>query len=212
MLLKLDAWRRKPISQASSHAFQSQHVSVTAASRGRPVVGNIKTPCFAEYMLLLRLQTHRIGIFPCLSGSAGAHGPLTHSFIPSAFALQVPFHLDQAVASATDPSTPRTYAGLSILSVLLSKAVKDGVCSGKPTPGATGGLQRSIHSQLQQSGFTAAVPQLLDSATAALNNISAEPALAQVPQQSSYNWIVTSAQTATVAGRVLSTQAAHARC
>jgi hypothetical protein len=159
-------------------------------------------------MLLLRLQTHRIGIFPCLSGSAGAHGPLTHSFIPSAFALQVPFHLGQAVASATDPSTPRTYAGIRILSVLLSKAVKDGVCSGNPTPGATGGLQRSIHSQLQQSGFTAAVPQLLDSATAALNNISAEPALAQVPQQSSYNWIVTSAQTATVAGRVLSTQAA----
>jgi hypothetical protein len=110
--------------------------------------------------------------------------------------MQVPLHLGQIVASATDPLSPRAYAATSAVSVLLKLAMADEILvtnltytAGSLVANCThtaGSLASSMGRQLQQSGFMAALPQLLDAAAAALKEVQHEPGLAHVPQHSSF--------------------------
>lgn len=79
-------------------------------------------------------------------------------------------------------------AALWALVVLFTKALQYGALDRAPAAGPVGRLAASFTQQLRQSGFLAALPQLLNAAAAALNSTQHEPALAQLPQHQFDTW------------------------
>jgi hypothetical protein len=122
-------------------------------------------------------------------------------------AMQVPFHLSQAIVSTSDPFAPRAFAATGALAVLWKKAAADGVLVGTgPYASPDRKLLHSFGQQLQQSGLMTALPQLLDAATAALSDTKNEPALAHVPQHEWYTLTAATVRYAAAAGRMSQVQ------
>lgn len=101
----------------------------------------------------------------------------------AAACCQVPYRLGQVAVMADDPLSPKGFAALSALSVLIFKASsEDALPTGPPGHALTGSaLLKSLTQQLKQTGLLAALPGFLDIAATTLAAVQQEPVLADVP-------------------------------